>query len=201
MPDRESGSDGATLVAWHRCRATVAACKPLSRTQTRTSTTTPSHERNTVWLASPQLSEAAIHPTRRATSRGLVSAIDGAQRGVDCVGEIVGVPRCWCPALFSVVAAALLLANAVQPRCGRTSAIAVASTDIAAKNTPCARYRRGQHAWSPLPNRRVSPKRSRTQGNQAYNPQSDHRAGGLVQRGLSVAPCIAPWLLLCRRAR
>jgi len=115
------------------------------------------------------------------------------------------ISESWVPLALEIseswVSLALSWLYAVQPRCGRTSAIAVASTDIAAKNTPCARYRRGQRAWSPLPNRRALPKRSRTQGDQAYNPQSDHRAGDLVQRGLSVAPCIAPWLLLCRRAR
>src|SRR3546814_5389157 len=45
-PDRQGRRDGATLVARHRCCATFAAHKPLSLTQTRTSTTTPSHERN-----------------------------------------------------------------------------------------------------------------------------------------------------------
>ena len=92
-------------------------------------------------------------------------------------------------------------ANAVPPNCGRSSAMGDASANRAAKNTPCTRYRWDQCAWPLPPNGRAAPERSRTRRNQAYNPQSDHFAGGLVQRGLSVAPRAAPQMLLRWRDR
>lgn len=45
------------------------------------------------------------------------------------------------------------------------------------------------------------PIRLRSRRDQAYNCWSHHFAELFSPARITVAPCIAPWLLLCRRAR